>query len=974
MSLTVYLDPSVCHRHPERESMLRLIDYLRDVFDADESEDVRLLGWPLVDRHKLNTLKVDIEHDFVILTPKAIIVGDFKNYGGASLDGSKNSEWVLTTSAGKRVVVKGGSQANPYRQLAKNASDITVLLLDVIQQRSDVWKDVRTPDFVQLQDSIARLVLFSGPLEHKSEQLQKTLATTRQMHVLSMVNGLNDLKLLITASGSIFPAFAQPLAGRCVDSVVECMGFNLATPFYPHSASDSLHSFRGSGTLARLACNLALVKWTGELIETRHDALEGDETGLYRKAPRGLPITRKNELRIRLAVLRKSCLGELLALTEQQRDVVQKCLLDLSQLKPVPIVFDKDDIQASASTLAATAEFLHRQTTSYAGAGFPYSLITQSVFACHAEALIATVYEGGIWPEDDIRRYWQLLLSRLNDASRQHVLNLLSGLHFVVNTFWGARIKHWYEGTYKVYEHLYANGINPDWAKARDVFVAEMGETCRQDLVIRLCDDLEAAFRPILPFFNELARLKQWFGAISNDQTYLVATKQKDVYNWGHDEAFLNLPTKGSQYHREDGSFPLQWVPIVLLEFQQRNGGASGNWRRLPDTLPSVIESLTSCWDEIAKNPRKRRQSGEGKDSDSYRVIPDSSRKSDLAAPKRKQSSSRSPGNGGTPRGGAEVAVVGYEDMKKYIEEHLLPLRDAEKAGQWGLHRPGGILLYGPPGCGKTHWAQWIARSLGYPFIEIPRSAFGSVYVDGAMGRLASVIESAKKAAPAVVFFDEFDSVARDRQIRDTDTEGAKVVNTLLQEIPKLISAGVLLIAATNHVHQLDPAVIRPGRFDIKVPVFPPLPAERNELLVYYLTKDVAENSPLRAVLKFNKALSASYWARFDRKMQLFSNSHLIKVADDIKKRIMVLCEAHAGSLEVEVPDDVILGVVEGVRGLIRTGDVEVYGAFYNEVSLFFDRRSTERINALRDELMDFTGTACGQSVSKEPMGFHVER
>jgi len=87
-----------------------------------------------------------------------------------------------------------------------------------------------------------------------------------------------------------------------------------------------------------------------------------------------------------------------------------------------------------------------------------------------------------------------------------------------------------------------------------------------------------------------------------------------------------------------------------------------------------------------------------------------------------------------------KIPIIGYEDVKDYIIEQLEPIINPEESEAWGLKKPGGILLFGPPGCGKTYWATWIGNFLNYKFKEIPRSIFGSIYVDGAMTKLSEIL------------------------------------------------------------------------------------------------------------------------------------------------------------------------------------------------------------------------------------------
>lgn len=303
------------------------------------------------------------------------------------------------------------------------------------------------------------------------------------------------------------------------------------------------------------------------------------------------------------------------------------------------------------------------------------------------------------------------------------------------------------------------------------------------------------------------------------------------------------------------------------------------------------------------------------------------------------------------------IKIVGYDDIKSYIIDELTPISNPKDSEDWGLNNPGGILLYGPPGCGKTLWANWIAQFLKYEFIEIPRSVFGSMYVDGAMNNLKKILDEIKTKTNVVVFFDEFDSVASARtESGSSGSENTKVVNTLLQEIPKLISKNIVLIAATNYINSLDPAVIRPGRFDLKLPIFPPLPEEKINLLWESIISDITLNklnddSLLLKILKYNNLLDKKMWIAYSSQLSLFSNSQIIDTAKIIKRKIRE-CHRNANfSTEFLLPYDLIEISLKEARAKITSNDILGLSKFLTECKNLNLDIFSERINALQIEL-----------------------
>jgi len=313
-----------------------------------------------------------------------------------------------------------------------------------------------------------------------------------------------------------------------------------------------------------------------------------------------------------------------------------------------------------------------------------------------------------------------------------------------------------------------------------------------------------------------------------------------------------------------------------------------------------------------------------------------------------------------------EQAIIGYTDIKEYIEQHLKPYKNPEDAERFGLKKTAGIILYGPPGCGKTYWANWISKFLELPFEEIYRSHIGSSYVDGAMKELDKKLNEIEKKSPLAIFFDEFDSIGKAREsISSSSDESRKVVNTLLQRIPKLIENGIVILAATNFINDLDSAVIRPGRFDLHIPIFPPLPQERAEIIIHYLT----ENSPetILEILNNNYANEKDYWIEYSELMYLFSNSHVIDFCEELKGYIY----NESKNIEIEeilFTDDIIKKIINLIKSKIRKKDVELYIKFYQESNNLMETFK-QRMERLKYEIDKFNDKG---DKGYRPIGFKI--
>jgi len=167
--------------------------------------------------------------------------------------------------------------------------------------------------------------------------------------------------------------------------------------------------------------------------------------------------------------------------------------------------------------------------------------------------------------------------------------------------------------------------------------------------------------------------------------------------------------------------------------------------------------------------------------------------------------------------------VAGVEEAKEELEEIVHFLKDPRKFQKLGGRIPKGALLVGPPGTGKTLLARAIAGEANVPFFTISGSDFVEMFVGVGASRVRDMFEQAKKSAPCIIFIDEIDAVGRSRGagLGGGNDEREQTLNQLLVEMDGFeTNDGVILIAATNRPDVLDPALLRPGRFDIKTRSF----------------------------------------------------------------------------------------------------------------------------------------------------------
>lgn len=166
--------------------------------------------------------------------------------------------------------------------------------------------------------------------------------------------------------------------------------------------------------------------------------------------------------------------------------------------------------------------------------------------------------------------------------------------------------------------------------------------------------------------------------------------------------------------------------------------------------------------------------------------------------------------------------IAGMQPLKDYLTQHVLfVIKDKERAAKYHIQAPNGLLLYGPPGCGKTFVAEKFAEESGFNFILVKSSDLASSYLHGSQEKIAKLFRLAEKNAPIVLCFDEFDALVPDRST-PAATYSSGEVNEFLSQLNNCSERGIFVVGTTNRPDKIDPAVLRTGRIDKQV--FVPLP------------------------------------------------------------------------------------------------------------------------------------------------------
>ena len=183
-------------------------------------------------------------------------------------------------------------------------------------------------------------------------------------------------------------------------------------------------------------------------------------------------------------------------------------------------------------------------------------------------------------------------------------------------------------------------------------------------------------------------------------------------------------------------------------------------------------------------------------------------------------------------------SIAGMEDLKELIKVDVIDaLNEKEKYAEYGLTIPNGMLLYGPPGCGKTFFAEKMAEEIGFSFYQIKPSDIQSKWVNASQENIKLLFDEARDNAPSIIFIDELDAVVPNRDKSSVNHMNTSAVNEFLAQMNNCGDDGIFIIGATNRPNQIDPAILRAGRLDKLIYLPPPDMEARTLMFKLYLEK-----------------------------------------------------------------------------------------------------------------------------------------
>lgn len=294
---------------------------------------------------------------------------------------------------------------------------------------------------------------------------------------------------------------------------------------------------------------------------------------------------------------------------------------------------------------------------------------------------------------------------------------------------------------------------------------------------------------------------------------------------------------------------------------------------------------------------------------------------------------------------------IGYRDLFFYISDTLEPFINKDEARNWGIHKPAGIILYGPPGSGKIFWANKIAEIIGYEFKEVKKHYFGTSFVDGNRTGFNDFLVTMMKEDKVLLFMEDFDEIMADRgEEKSVSSDNEETKEIVLHYINKFEEEDLVMVGSANTIYGIDEEVLAPGRFDVLIPIFPPNQQERTEIILFYMLENLQKDATLYKILERSNADHLPFWKDISAQMKAFSNTMIIDFTQSLKKRIRNQYQKSKNeNLKV---DETLL------KGALREASAKLTGDYLNNVAQFITDVSQhnydnfeKRIEALREEL-----------------------
>ncbi|QDP84121.1 ATP-binding protein [Chryseobacterium sp. SNU WT5] len=309
---------------------------------------------------------------------------------------------------------------------------------------------------------------------------------------------------------------------------------------------------------------------------------------------------------------------------------------------------------------------------------------------------------------------------------------------------------------------------------------------------------------------------------------------------------------------------------------------------------------------------------------------------------------------------------IGYRDLFFFISNALEPFLNHVSVKDWGIHRPSGIILYGPPGSGKIFWANKIAEIINYDFKEIKRHFLGTTFINNEKTTFNDYLIKLMKDEKVLLFLEDFEELmgtnSDDHSFNGCDEETKEII---LHNISHFEEDKILMVGSANSVQPIDKEILAPGRFDVLIPVFPPNLKERSEMLLYHMKDNLSEDALLLRILEENEAHQIPFWNAISKKMQVFSNTMLIDFTQSLKKRIRnIYLQNH--SSDIKITQKMLDGALKDASSKLTDNYLNQIQDFIFDVSVNNYDDFPQRIEALKKELLHYKVV----DLPNNPIGF----
>ncbi len=305
---------------------------------------------------------------------------------------------------------------------------------------------------------------------------------------------------------------------------------------------------------------------------------------------------------------------------------------------------------------------------------------------------------------------------------------------------------------------------------------------------------------------------------------------------------------------------------------------------------------------------------------------------------------------------------IGYQDLFNYITSELEPFIDKTSTENWGIVKPAGAILYGPPGSGKIFWANKIAEITGYEFRELRKHYLGSPSVAKNKSDFNAFLLIMMKGDKTLLFMEDFDEIMAEKSATAENEETKEII---LHNISKFPEEGLLMVGSANSLTNIDDEIFAPARFDVLIPIFPPSPAERADMLLHFMTDKISKTSTLSKILKLNNAYQLAFWQPVAEKMKAYSNTMLIDFTQILKKRIKTLYQK-SPSADLKIEKTMIDGALRDASAKMTSEYLDQVSRFLYDVTKNNAEDFPGRISTLKTELDSYRATDKPAS----PIGF----